>query len=122
SVTDVIPGQSVFVNSTGLTTGGTYPVVASNQVQLTPMQFTGNVNALNSPNFTVNGLNSFFTGNGVNSVNVVTGANTTFNGVTGNAFTGLTTGGGVSLGGYYYNSPSGPVFVSNQVFGTTTTP
>ena len=122
SVTDVIPGQSVFINSTGVTTGGTYPVVASDQVQLAPTQFTGTVNALNSPNFTVNGLNSFYTGNGVNSVNVVTNTNTNFNGITGNAFSGLTTGGGVSLGGYYYNSPTGPVFVSNQVYGTATTP
>lgn len=119
SVTDVIPGQSVVINSTGVTTGGTYPVVAADQVQLAPVQFTGMVSALNSPNFTVNGLNSFYTGNGVSSVNVVTGSGTYYSGITGNAFTGLATGGSVSLGGYYYNSPTGPVLVSTQVYGTT---
>ena len=93
--------------------------VAADQVQLAPVQFTGTVSALNSPNFTVNGLNSFYTGNGVSSVNVVTGSSTYYSGITGNAFTGLTAAGSVSLGGYYYNSPTGPVLVSTQVYGTT---
>ena len=122
TVSDVIPGQSVFVNSTVVTTGGTYPAVAADQIQLAPIQFTGTVSALNNPNLTVNGLNTFYTGNGVSQVIVITGTNTVYSGITGNAFTGLTTGGNLMLGGYYYNSATGPVFVAGQVYNWTTTP
>ena len=123
SISDVIPGQGVFVDSTGVTaaTNGGFATLTADQVQLTPTEFTGTVGSLSSPNFTVNALNGFDTSNGLATVQVSTGTNTSFFNVAGNAFSGLNAGSTVNVGGFLFNSPNGPVFVGTQVGGVTTT-
>jgi hypothetical protein len=119
TISDVLPGQSVFINSTGFTpaNGNTNAMLTTDQIQMTPTQLSGNISVLNSPNFTVNGLNSFLTGNGFKQIQVNTGTNTTFQNVSGNNFSGLTTNTNVGLSGLLFGPPSAPVLVSQQVVG-----
>jgi len=118
SINDVGVGQSVLLNSTGFTAGmgGAPGTLTTDNVMLVPTQFTGTVNTLNASNqsFTLTGLNGLFTQNGVSTVTVDTGANTTFSGVNG-GFNGLAAGNTTTVGGLLFLGPVAPVIVSGQV-------
>jgi hypothetical protein len=116
---DLVNGQNVLVDSTGVVTAGGVSTSTADQVVLEPTQFNGTVSALNSPNFTVNGLNNFFTDNNIPSVNFETGTQTTFGG-TATDFSGLTVGDQTSMNGFLFNGGVGQppaIFGENVIDG-----
>jgi hypothetical protein len=127
SSADLVPGQTVLLDSTGFTAGtGTGPgTLTTDNVTLIPSQFNGTINTLDASNqtLTLNGLGGLYTTNGINAVNVNTTSGTFYTGVTG-GFTGLTAGTNATFGGLLYNTPASPTIPTleaGQIGVTTTT-
>jgi hypothetical protein len=106
---DLVVGQNVLIDSTGVGVG----VVTSDAIALEPTQFNGTVGTITSPNLTVNGLTNFFNDNGIASVQVQTGTQTTFGGTV-TTFNGLAVGDQANFDGFLFN---GGVGQSPIVFG-----
>jgi hypothetical protein len=114
---DLVDGQNVMVDSTGVTTAGGVSTTTADQLVLEPTEFSGTLSALNSPNVTIDGLNNFFTDNNVQNINFQTGAQTTFGGTAATTgFNGLTVGDQANLNGFLFN---GGVGQPPAVFGET---
>jgi hypothetical protein len=115
---DLVDGQNVLIDSTGVVTTGGVSTATADQIVLEPTEFNGTVSALNSPNFTVNGLNNFFTDNNIQAVNFETGTQTTFGGtVATSGFNGLTVGDQTNMNGFLFNGGVGqpPVVFGENV-------
>jgi len=122
---DLVVGQNVMIDSTGITTAGNVSTATADQIMLEPTQFNGNVSAITSPNLTVNGLNNFFTDNQITSMQVQTGTQTTFGGtVATTGFNGITVGDQANFDGFLFNGGVGqpPIFFDEGVFDNGTTP
>ena len=115
---DLVVGQNVLIDSTGVDDG----VVTSDAIELEPTQFDGTVSSITSPNLTVNGLNNFFNDNGIATVQVQTGTQTTFGGtVASSGFKGITVGDVANFDGFLFNGGAGqsPVVFGENVFDDT---
>ena len=122
---DLVVGQNVMVDSTGITTAGSVSTATADQIILEPTQFNGSVSAITSPNLTVNGLNNFFADNQITSMQVQTGTQTTFGGtVATTGFNGITVGDQANFDGFLFNGGVGqpPIFFDEDVFDNGTTP
>jgi len=131
SPSDLVVGQNVLVDVACPTTGCEFtpPVanppgqatpgsVTADAMELLPTQISGAVNTLSSPNYTVNGLNSFYTNNGITGFNAQTGSYTTYNGSV-TQFSDLTAGNTYYYNGYLLNSgtPGTPDFYNTNIYG-----
>jgi len=115
---DLVVGQNVLIDSAGVDAG----VVTSDAIQLEPTQFSGTVSSIASPNLTVNGLNSFFNDNGIATVQVQTGTQTTFGGtVATSGLKGLTVGDEANFGGFLFSGGAGqsPNLFAENIFDNT---
>jgi hypothetical protein len=121
SATDFVVGQNVLIDASTFT-AAVPPVLAiatADFVELLPTEINGNADNLASPNLTIDGLNSFFTGNNITAVNAQTGSFTTFNGTV-SQFSDITAGESLSFNGFLENNPATPgtpVFQTTNVFG-----
>jgi hypothetical protein len=123
--TDLVVGQNVLIDSTGIATAGNVSTTTADQIVLEPNEFNGTVASLTSPNLTVNGLNNFFTDNSISNVNVLTGTQTVFGGtVATTGFNGLTVGDQTSLNGFMFNGAAGqpPVFFDEGILDNGVVP
>lgn len=112
---DLVVGQNVLIDSTGVDTG----VVTSDAIALEPSQFSGTVSSITSPNLTVNGLNNFFNDNGIATVEIQTGTQTTFGGtVATSGFKGLTVGDEANFDGFLFSGGAGqsPIVFGENIF------
>jgi Domain of unknown function (DUF4382) len=112
---DLVIGQNALIDATGVSGG----VVTSDAIALEPTQFNGTISAITSPNLTVNGLNNFFNDNGIATVQVQTGSQTTFGGtVATTGFKGLTVGDEANFDGFLFNGGAGqsPVVFGESIF------
>jgi hypothetical protein len=122
---DFVVGQNVLIDASAFTAAAppTLAIATADFVELLPTQIAGNADNVASPNFTIDGLNTFYTGNGVTSINAQTGSFTTYNGtVTG--FTSLTAGSPYFYDGYLMNNPGTPgvpVYYDTNIYGATAT-
>jgi len=122
---DFVVGQNVLIDASAFTAAAppTLAIVTADFIELLPTQIAGNADNLASPNFTIDGLNTFYTGNGVTSINAQTGSFTTYNGtVTG--FSGLTASSPYFYDGYLLNNPGTPgvpVYYDTNIYGATAT-
>jgi hypothetical protein len=117
-VGDLVVGQNVLIDSTGVDGG----VVTSDAIELEPTQFDGTVSNITSPNLTVNGLNNFFNDNGIATVQVQTGTQTTFGGIVATSgFKGITVGDEANFDGFLFNGGAGqsPVVFGEDIFDNT---
>jgi Domain of unknown function (DUF4382) len=117
-VGDLVVGQNVLIDSTGVDDG----VVTSDEIELEPTQFDGTVSSITSPNLTVNGLNNFFNDNGIATVEVQTGTQTTFGGtVASSGFKGITVGDEANFDGFLFNGGAGqsPIVFGENIFDNT---
>lgn len=116
---DLVVGQNVLIDSTGVDDG----VVTSDAIALEPTQFNGTVSGLTSPNLTVNGLNNFFSDNGIASIQVQTGTQTTFGGTVA-TFNGLTVGDEANFDGFLFSGGVGqsPIVFGENIFDNTSNP
>jgi Domain of unknown function (DUF4382)/Domain of unknown function (DUF5666) len=115
---DLVVGQNVLIDSTGVDDG----VVTSDEIELEPTQFDGTVSSITSPNLTVNGLNNFFSDNGIATIQVQTGTQTTFGGsAAANGFKGLTVGVEANFAGFLFNGGVGqsPIVFGENIFDNT---
>ena len=114
---DLVDGQNVMVDSTGVATAGGVSTTTADQIVLEPTQFTGTLSSISNPNVTIGGLNNFFTDNNVQNINFQTGTQTTFGGTAATTgFTGLNVGDQANLNGFLFN---GGVGQPPAVFGET---
>jgi Domain of unknown function (DUF4382) len=116
---DLVVGQNVLVDSTGVTTAAGISTTTADQIIMEPTQFNGTLSAINSPNVTVSGLNNFFLDNNIEQVNFETGTQTTFGGTAATTgFNGLTVGDQTSMNGFLFNGGVGqpPVVFGESVF------
>jgi hypothetical protein len=116
---DLVDGQNVLIDSTGIATAGGVSTTTADQIVLEPTEFNGTVSALNSPNFTVNGLNNFYLDNNIQNVNFETGTQTTYGGsVSTTGYNGLTVGDQANLNGFLFNGGVGqsPVVYGENVY------
>jgi hypothetical protein len=114
---DLVDGQNVMVDSTGVATAGGVSTTTADQIVLEPTQFTGTLSSISNPNVTIGGLNNFFTDNNVQNINFQTGTQTTFGGTAATTgFTGLSVGDQANLNGFLFN---GGVGQPPAVFGET---
>jgi hypothetical protein len=105
---DLVDGQNVLIDSTGVATAGGVSTTTADQIILEPTQFTGTLSSINNPNVTIGGLNSFFTDNNVQNINFQTGTQTTFGGdAESTGFSGLTVGDLANLNGFLFNGGVG---------------
>jgi Domain of unknown function (DUF4382) len=105
---DLVDGQNVLIDSTGVATAGGVSTTTADQIILEPTQFTGTLTSINNPNVTIGALNGFFTDNNVQSINFQTGAQTTFGGdAESTGFSGLTVGDLADLNGFLFNGGVG---------------
>jgi hypothetical protein len=111
---DLVVGQNVLIDSTGITTAGDISTTTADQIELEPTQFSGTVSTITSPNLTVNGLNNFFNDNAISTIQVQTGTQTTFGGSAANGFNGITVGDQANFDGFLFNGGAGQ---SPIVFG-----
>lgn len=112
---DLVVGQNVLIDSTSVDTG----VVTSDAIALEPSQFRGTVSSITSPNLTVNGLNNFFNDNGIATVQIQTGTQTTFGGtVATSGFKGLTVGDEANFDGFLFSGGAGqsPIVFGENIF------
>jgi len=112
---DLVVGQNVLIDSTGVNDG----VVTADAIELEPTQFDGTVSSITSPDLTVNGLNNFFNDNGITSVEVQTGTQTTYGGIVATSgFNGITVGDQANFDGFLFNGGAGqiPVVFGENVF------
>lgn len=115
---DLVVGQNLLIDSTGVDEG----VVTSDAIELEPTQFNGTVSSITSPNLTVDGLNNFFNDNGIATIQVQTGTQTTFEGtVATSGFKGLTVGDEANFDGFLFNGGAGqsPVVFGEDIFDNT---
>jgi hypothetical protein len=115
---DLVVGQNVLVDSTGVDDG----VVTSDAITLEPTQFDGIVSSITSPNLTVNGLNNFFNDNGIATVQVQTGTQTTFGGIVATGgIKGIAVGDEANFDGFLFNGGAGqnPVVFGENIFDNT---
>jgi hypothetical protein len=113
---DLVVGQNVLIDSTGVEAG----VVTSDAIALEATQFSGTISSITSPNLTVNGLNNFFNDNGIASVQIQTGTQTTFGGtVATSGFKGLTVGDAPNFDGFLFSGGAGqsPIVFGENIFG-----
>jgi hypothetical protein len=90
---------------------------------LLPTEINGMADNLAAPNLTIEGLDTFFTGNGITAVNAQTGSFTTFSGTV-TQFSDMTAGESLSFNGFLENNPATPgtpVFLTTNVFGAQAT-
>jgi Domain of unknown function (DUF4382)/Domain of unknown function (DUF5666) len=123
SVSDMMVGQAVeFHPVAPFTVTGTAPnlsvTLSTDKVRLVPSPVTATISAINSganpPNFILGMLDSFFTMNGVTSIQVDVLSTTQFeNDTTG--LGGLSTGNNVSVGGLLFNTGTTPTIVAEKV-------
>jgi hypothetical protein len=115
---DLVVGQNVLIDSTGVDAD----VVTSDAIALEPSQFSGAVSSITSPNLTVNGLNNFFNDNGIATVQIQTGTQTTFGGtVATSGFKGLTVGDEANFDGFLFSGGAGqsPFVFGENIFDIT---
>jgi hypothetical protein len=131
---DLVVGQNVFIDACPLVAGvatcafvppvvGPPAVIGSvtaDAIELLPGNVSGTFTAPAAPNFTVTGLNSFYTGNGVTSLTGTTSASTTYSGTVSGGFSSLTVGNTYFYTGYLANSgtPATPNLLTTGIFGT----
>jgi hypothetical protein len=104
---DLVVGQNVLIDSTGITTAGDISTTTADQIELEPTQFSGTVSTITSPNLTVNGLNNFFNDNAISTIQVQTGTQTTFGGSVATKFDGITVGDQANFDGFLFNGGAG---------------
>lgn|GEM_PF-4425459 len=130
---DLVVGQNVFVDVCPLVGGvptcafvppvvGPPAVIGSvtaDAIELLPSNVSGIFTAPATPNFTVTGLNSFFTGNNVTSIFGITSASTTYSGTVSAGFSALVPGNTYFYTGYLANSgtPTQPNLLTTGIFG-----
>jgi hypothetical protein len=110
---DLLAGQNVLIDSTGVAGN----VATADQIALQPTQFSGTVSSIAAPSVTVNGLNAFFTGNGISAVDFQTGTQTAFGGtITG--FSGMVVGDQANFDGFLFNGGAGqnPIVFGENIF------
>jgi hypothetical protein len=115
---DLVVGQNVLIDSTGITTAGDISTTTADQIELEPTQFSGTVSTITSPNLTVNGLNNFFTDNAISTIQVQTGTQTTFGGIVATGFNGITVGDQANFDGFLFNGGAGqnPIVFGENIF------
>ena len=118
---DFVVGQNVLIDASAFTAAAppTLAIATADEVELLPTEINGTADDLAAPNLTIDGLDSFFTGNGITAVNAQTGSFTTFNGTV-TQFSDITTGEPLSFDGFLENNPSTPgtpIFLTTNVFG-----
>jgi hypothetical protein len=135
SASDLVVGQNVFVDVCPLVAGvatcafvppvvGPPAVIGSvtaDAIELLPSNVSGIFTAPAAPLFTVTGLNSFFTGNGVTAFDGTTTGSTTFGGTVSAGFGSLVPGNTYFYTGYLANNiatPSNPDLITTGIFGT----
>jgi len=114
----------VLIDSTGIIVSGNISTITADQIALEPTQFSGTVDTLTKPNLTVNGLNGFFTDNGIPTIQVQTGTQTTFGGtVAATGFSGITVGDQANFDGFLFNGGAGqnPIVFGESIFDDTLT-
>jgi hypothetical protein len=133
SASDLVVGQNVFVDVCPLVGGVatcsyTPPVVGppavigsvtADAIELLPSNVSGLFTAPAAPNFTVTGLNSFYTGNGVTSLAGSTSASTVYSGTVSAGFSALVPGNTYFYTGYLANSGTlaQPDLITTGIFG-----
>ena len=131
SASDLVVGQNVFVDvscPTATTCAIVPPVVGppavigsvtADAIELLPSNVSGLFTAPAAPNFTVTGLNSFYTGNGVTSLAGTTSASTVYSGTVSAGFSALVPGNTYYYTGYLANSGTlaQPDLITAGIFG-----
>jgi hypothetical protein len=121
---DFVVGQNVLIDASAFTAAAppTLAIATADAVELLPTQINGMADNLAAPNLTIDGLNTFFTGNGITAVNAQTGSFTTFDGTV-HQFSDMTAGEQLVFTGFLENpvAPGTPVFLTTNVFGAQAT-
>ena len=118
---DFVVGQNVLIDASAFTAAAppTLAIATADFVELLPTEINGTADDLASPNLTIDGLDTFFTGNGVTAVDAQTGSFTTYSGTV-TQFSDITTGEPLTFDGYLENNlatPGTPVFTTTNIFG-----
>jgi hypothetical protein len=118
---DFVVGQNVLIDASAFTAAAppTLAIATADFVELLPTEINGTADDLASPNLTIDGLDSFFTGNAITAVDAQTGSFTTFSGTV-TQFSDITTGEQLSFTGFLENNlatPGTPVFTTTNIFG-----
>ncbi len=115
---DLVVGQNVLIDSTGITTAGDTSTSTADQIELEPTQFSGTVSTITSPNLTVSGLNNFFNDNAISTIQVQTGTQTTFGGTAASGFKGIAVGDQANFDGFLFNGGTGqsPIVFGENIF------
>jgi hypothetical protein len=139
SATDLVVGQNVLVDvacttNAGVTTCDFTPPAAAvppapqgagsltaDAIELLPSTIPGALNTAPNPGYTVDGLSSFYTNNGVTALNGTTTASTTYSGTL-TGFDGLTADETYYYTGFLLNSgtASDPDLYTTSIFGGPT--
>ncbi len=128
-VGDLVVGQNLLIDSTGVVTAGGVNTVTADAIQLEPTQFYGNASNIGTAgtgDFTVGGENSglsaLYVDNGITNIQVQDANNALYGGtITG--CSSLTAGSPYYYNGYLMNSGTTgpPYFYDTSVYGGTTT-
>src|SRR3984957_7297922 len=122
---DFVVGQNVLIDASAFTAAAppTLAIATADEDELLPTEINGTADDLASPNLTIAGMDSFFTGNNITVVDAQTGSFRTFNGTVAN-FGDITTGEPLSFDGFLENNPATPgtpVFMTTNIFGAQAT-
>lgn len=113
SISDVIVGQSVEVDPSGINIGSSGISLTTDHVRLHRTHVTASIASIAGANLTLTNLPSFFTAAGITQIQVQTSSQTNFDSV--QDITGLSVSDTVSVGGLLFNSSSGPVLLAEKV-------
>ena len=113
SISDVIVGQTVEVDPSGIAVGSSGISVTTDHVRLHHTHVTATITTVTGANLTLTNLPSFFTAAGITQIQVQTSSQTEFDNV--QDITGLSVNDTVSVGGLLFNSTPSPVLLAEKV-------
>lgn len=113
SINDVMVGQSVEVDPSGINIGSSGISLTTDHVRLHRTHVTASIASITGANLTLTNLPSFFTAAGITQIHVQTSSQTNFDSV--QDITGLSVNDTISVGGLLFNSSSGPVLLAEKL-------
>lgn len=113
SISDMIVGQSVEVDPSGITVSSSGISLTTDHVRLHRTHVTASIATIAGANFTLTNLPGLFTTAGITQIQVQTSSQTDFDG--GTDITGLAVNDTVSVGGLLFNSSTSPVLIAEKV-------
>lgn len=113
NVSDLLLGQDIDIRALSISSGVAGASANADRIRLRASQISGNVAAVNPPNFNMTNLNSLFTGAGINQIQVQTSSATEFDSVAG--VSGLVVNNAVSVEGLLFKTAGDPALIATEV-------